>query len=143
MNKVISFCFLFAVIVTAGIPAFAHDPHHVEHNMLLFGETEIFASHIVYKVPHNFQVILKLELPANIRELYLRERKLHPTETFIYFLDRMHIGDIGQASAIAGNIFRKNDAGEKVYLARDVRLPRESFAIVYFNELPESLAPRP
>jgi hypothetical protein len=33
--------------------ASAHD-HHVKHNMVIFGEDQVYASHIVYKVPHNY-----------------------------------------------------------------------------------------
>lgn len=118
-----------------------HDHHFVEHNMVLFGSGEVFASHIVYKNPHNFQVILRLELPEDVRALYLRERASHPGERFIYYLDRMHIGSIETATEITGTIFRKTETGEKIILARDVRLPRERFSLIFFNEVPESLAP--
>lgn len=112
--------------------------HHPKHNMILIGESEIFASHIVYKAPHNFQVILKLELDAKTREIYLAERKAHAQEEFIFLLDELDIGQIANLPEISGTIFRRNAGGEKVILAQ-ARLTRDEFTVLYFDELPLSL----
>ena len=49
-----------------GVQSFAQDhAHHAKHNMVLFGDGDTYyASHIVYKEPHNFQVILKINLDS-------------------------------------------------------------------------------
>lgn len=110
-----------------------------KHNLILVGESEIFASHIVYKAPHNFQVILKLSLGEKTRDLYLTEKRAHPGEEFIFLLDEMDIAQIENAAEISGTIFRRNAGGEKVIIAQGQRLARDSFSVLYFDELPLSL----
>lgn len=135
---------LAALALSAGAPAEAttdHDHAHVEHNMVLYGTNEIFASHIVFKNPHHYQVILGLDLPEEIRARYTAERAANPGARFIYLLDPMSIGAIETAAEISGTIFRRGPDGEKIILARQVRLPRARFKIIFFNTLPESLAP--
>lgn len=116
-----------------------HD-HHAKHNMLLFGEAEIFASHLVYKVPHNYQVVLKLNLPANVKARYLNERALHPQDRFIFLLEEISIKDIESLPSIAASIFRIEDTGEKKVLFARVEVARENFTVLYLNELPLSLS---
>ncbi len=53
-----------------------------------------------------------------------------------------HIGEIQQVSELSGQVFRKTETGEKVILNPSLRLSKEQFSILYFEELPESLAPR-
>lgn len=136
--------FLYFTLMIAnflGGYSFANDSHHhhVKHNMVLFGEKEIFASHIVYKVPHNYQVILKISLPIEIKEKYLSARANHSEDQFIFLLDEMNIREIAARTSISGTIFRTNLSGERHTIANRVKLVRDDFAIVYFDELPLSL----
>ncbi len=130
-------CLLSALFPTA---APAHTEHYVKHNMVLVGENEIFASHLVFKEPHNYQVILGLELDPAVKEAYQRERRNYPQDTFIYLLDDMHIAHIRHMNAISGTIFRKDSLGNKIVLANGVKLEKSAFTVLYFNELPLSLA---
>ncbi len=114
----------------------AHENHHVKHNMVLFGETEIFASHIVYKVPHNFQVILKLALDESVKSRYLLEKKTYPDDQMIFLLDHMQISDIGKMDQISGQILREDQNGDRVVLMDKVTVSREHFKIIFFDELP-------
>ena len=114
--------------------------HHVKHNMVIFGESEIFASHIVYKQPHNYQVILKLKLSDADRALYLRARTQFPSDRFIYLLNEMHIAEIANATSISGTLLRYDAAGTKHEIAARIELKRDQFEIVYFDELPLSLS---
>lgn len=87
MNKATQIIFgLFTFI--SGLHAFAHEGH-AKHNMVLFGEKEIFASHIVYKVPHNFQVILKVQLDDKTRDTYLIEKSKYPTDYSVIYFDEL------------------------------------------------------
>jgi hypothetical protein len=115
-----------------------HD-QHAKHNMLIFGRAEIYASHLLYKVPHNYQVMLKLELPPAVENLYLKERVKHPADKFIFLLDEMNISQIEKADGISASIFRRDRAGEKHVLVPRVELESKDFIVLYLNELPLSL----
>lgn len=121
--------------------AVKHGPahNHTKHNMILLGETEVFASHIVYKEPHNFQVILRLGLDPEAKELYLAARKLHEKDLFIFLLDPMDIKEIASLSVISGKIFHRDANDEEHVILSNVTLSKENFSIFYFDELPLSL----
>ena len=141
MGRIVkSFLFVLALLSAGTASADPHQ-HHAKHNMVLFGESEVFASHIVYKVPHNYQVILKLSMEESAREAYLRERRAHPKAEIIFLLDHMHIGEIENAQEISGTVFRVlPEGGGKSEIVRRTRVARADFQIVYFDELPLSLA---
>lgn len=146
-NFILSLTVLMSGLGASGI-AFAggaHEhgghEHHVKHNMVLYGFEQTFVSHIVFNAPHNYQVILKVNFDPATLEGYRTSRTKYPQARFIYLLDEMHIGDIEHLGVIQGTIFRVGEDGMKVVVARDVRVERRDFEIVYFNELPLSLAP--
>lgn len=133
---------LFSVLLSCfSLNASTQDhAHHVNHNMVLFGQGENFyASHIVYKVPHNYQVILKVNLPANIKVLVNKEMAAHPSDQFIYLLDHMNISQITQQPTISGQFFRRAADGSKQILFSSVILQPSEYSVVYFDELPLSL----
>lgn len=138
MKKIIQYIALVAIFNT-GANALAHGDHYAKHNMVLFGKAEIYVSHIVYKVPHNFQVILKLELDKKTKEKYLPELDSHPNDQFIFLLDNMDIKKIESASRISGAISRTDEQGKKVILAENVSLEKTQFKVIFFDELPLSL----
>lgn len=130
------FCLLtLSSLVWAGVE---HD-HHVKHNMVLFGEKEIFISHIVYKSPHNYQVILKVDFDEATKNLYLDSRKNSPKDDYIFLLDKMHIADIASLDSITGTMFKTDASGVKTILAEGVTVNKARYRIVFFNELPLSL----
>lgn len=118
--------------VAATVPA-----SHPSHNMLLFGSEEIYASHIVYKSPHNFQVILKLRLPDNVKEHYLLLRDSHPDAQIVLLLDPFDISTIATASTISG-LIKVRGSSNRILTPR-VTLTRNDFDLVFFNELPLAL----
>ena len=130
--------FIFAIFVSTICLATVGHEHHAKHNMILFGESEIFASHIVYKVPHNFQVLLKLKLSAEIKQTYLNEKSLHQQDQFILLLDTMDISKIKEADQISGQILRENPSGKQDPIG-EIELTREKFQVIYFDELPLNL----
>lgn len=119
---------------------FADDhARHVSHGMLLFGSEEVFADHIVYKEPHNFQVILKVEFDDSTKANYLAARADFPTDEIVFMLDPMSIGSIETAVAISGKIIHRNETGQGIVQA-GITLQDSQFDVIYFNELPLSLA---
>jgi hypothetical protein len=127
--------------VLASPRAFNAEGHHPHppHNMVLFGDESVFASHIVYKQPHNFQVILELELPEDVKQAYLAAKQSHPKDRFILLLNPMDIGEIEAADSIGGVIFRRGANGTRTDIWSQVTLSKADFKIIYFDELPLSL----
>jgi hypothetical protein len=107
--------------------------------MLLYGTDEVFAYHIVYKVPHNFQVILKVDFDEEVKQLYLRARSEYPNDVFIFLIDTMDIRQIGAAESISGTLIREDATKVREIVKEQVVLSKESFKILYFDELPLSL----
>src|SRR5687767_9298112 len=62
-------------LVISSVQAHDHPADHVKHNMVVYGSpAETYASHIVYKVPHNYQVILKIRFDLQTQEIYRQAR---------------------------------------------------------------------
>ena len=113
------------------------EAHHSKHNMLLIGSDEIFASHIVYKKPHNFQVILKVRFPDAIKQHYLYLRKNDPDSQIVLLLDPMDISAIATVPAITGSL-QKRGSSNRIIVPR-VTLQKKDFDVVFFDELPLDL----
>lgn len=118
--------------------ASSHD-HHPKHNMIMMGESEVFLSHIVYKVPHNYQVLLKIHLPNLALETYLEAKKNLPKNQMIFLLDSMDMSQIISADTLKGIIYSENGEGMRTEILSDVVIPRNNFEILFFNELPTQL----
>ena len=115
---------------------------HVRHGMVLFGETNIFASHIVYKAPHNFQVVLEIRLSSQVNDAYSAARREFPMNKLVLVLDALDISLLGSTKLpLAGTIFREDQQGNKFELISGVKIGVPDYDIVYFDELPLSLAP--
>jgi hypothetical protein len=141
MNKSIQMILsLFTFI--CGLQSFGLEGH-AKHGMLLFGETEIFASHIVYKVPHNFQVILKIRLDEKSKDAYLKERAQYPNDQIIFLLDSMDISRIKEKPQIVGEIFRRGEDEAKYPIGENVILNPSDYSMIYFDELPLDLRSPP
>lgn len=126
----------FSNIVASAQPA---HHNHAKHNMIVIGENDVFASHLVYKQPHNYQVILSVHLPNDVKTKYLAERRLHPNDTYLYLLEEMDMRDISTAKEIRGSLFREDANGEKSVIDSALTLQTGGFRVVYFSELPLSL----
>jgi hypothetical protein len=110
--------------------------HHPKHNMLIYGSEEIFASHVVYKSPHNYQVILSLTLTDDVKAAYLRARAAHPEESLYLLLDEMDIAKIRDLDSLSGTLQRETPSGERETLATGVTITKDKFKVLFFNELP-------
>ena len=133
---------VIAVLVSViTVSAADHGGHnsHVKHNMILYGENEIFVSHLVYKAPHNYQVILRVQFPESVRNRYFETKKAHPDDAYIFLLDKMHIADIGGLDSITGTLTRTDSDEVKTVLAESVKIDKADYKVVFFNELPLNL----
>lgn len=122
--------FLFTTLVYA----------HPMHNMIMLGEEEIFLSHIVYKVPHNYQVILKVKLNPEAKSKYLAAKRLNPKNLMILFLDHMDMGQMASATELTGTMLTEDPEGNRQEIFPLVSLKKGEFELVFFDELPLSLA---
>jgi hypothetical protein len=114
--------------------------YHAKHNMILFGESDSFyASHIVYKVPHNYQVILKINFDSNSKEIINKEMTLNPKDQFIFLLNHMNISQINEMPLLSGQIFRRAQDGSKKMILPFIELSPDDYSNIYFDELPLSL----
>lgn len=111
---------------------------HASHNMLLFGTDEVFADHIVYKEPHNFQVVVKVLFDQIAKEAYLAARTDFPSEEIVFLLDPMDIETIEEAPSLSGKILRRTDTSQTV-VQSGIVLDHTQFTVVFFNKLPLSL----
>lgn len=116
------------------VTSYAHE-HHVKHNMVLVGDRQIFASHIVYKRPHNYQVIVKVSFAQKIKAKYFEARKMNPKNLLIYFLDEGNISKIQSEKSISGNIYSEDPSGNRSLIVSHVVLHEGQFEVVYFDEL--------
>lgn len=140
-------CTLFSCHCEDGRKSFANavsdaneQQHHVKHNMVLVGTEEVFASHIVYKEPHNYQVILQLNFEESVLKEYTEARASFPEEQFILLLDHMDISKIQESTSLSGTLLRRTATGEQTTINAHVHLNQGSFKVLYFDELPLSLS---
>lgn len=120
--------------------ALAHDPSHAtRHNLVLFGRDETFASHIVYKAPHNFQVILEINFDFQTHQKYLLARQAQPDGLFIFLLEPIDISRIESADILKGALLYEDVQGHRHTVVPEIALTKESYRLVYFNELPLAL----
>lgn len=77
------------------------------HGMLLFGEDDLYLSHLpMFMTPHNFQVLLEAGFDDAVREV-LGAGGLHTFEPEVFAITELDPGGDGPArAAIEGTIFR-------------------------------------
>jgi hypothetical protein len=110
---------------------------HARHGMLLFGEGKVFASHIVYKAPHNFQVILELRLSPSVNEAYEGAKKQFTNDKIILVLDPFDISQLkSEKPLLSGTLLREDLEGNKHEVQSGIQLRDEEYDLIYFDELP-------
>lgn len=114
---------------------------HPPHNMILFGSLPIFASHIVYKKPHNYQVILEVSLDSTARQLYHETILKFPNDQMILLLDSMDIGQIERKPSLTAKLIRTTEQGERKILDEHITIKPEDYKIIFFDEIPLNLNP--
>lgn len=75
--------FLFLLVVTSyGTTKSLASPDQPDiHGMLVFGEAQVYLSHLpMFHPPHNYQIILAADLGKDAESVYLKSRKEYPAE---------------------------------------------------------------
>ena len=77
---IVSF-FEISSIFGQGLPPISNDPPSV-HGMLVVGEKSVYLSHLpMFHRPHDYQVILEVDIGNAAKTIYLGDKKAHPQET--------------------------------------------------------------
>jgi hypothetical protein len=77
--------------------------------MLLFGNEEVYLSHLpMFHKPHDYQVILKVDLPASVNKAYLEDRKKNPKQKIYTFVPKSFVLPTlkDKPFALEGSIYR-------------------------------------
>ncbi len=92
------------------------------HGMLVFGDREIYFSHLpMFHNPHDYQVIMKIELPARPQAVYFADAKTHPHEIYTFVPKPMVLPDIiAQKINFAGDLYRGHFEQGGTILLHDV-----------------------
>jgi len=125
-------------------PSEGSDHHHHDttgiHGMLLFGEDVVYLSHLpMFSTPHNFQVILEVELDERARRVYLSDRAADSETIHTFQPEKFPIAELSPAEGgparteIRGNVFHGHfERGGKEIVADAVATVR---SVVEFEEL--------
>lgn len=104
--------------------------------MLIYGQQEIFADHVVYKSPHNYQVILKLHFDEDTLFAYQHSRDEFPARQIYLILDPMNIAEIKTAPILSGKLIQEIDNGNPKIIKENVSIPSGEFSVLYLEALP-------
>jgi hypothetical protein len=99
---------LFLFLISFQTAIAASDPA-ATHGMLLFGTDEVYLSHLpMFHRPHDYQVILKVDLPATIQKSYLEDRRKNPKEKIYTFVPTSFVLPTlkDKPFALEGSIYR-------------------------------------
>jgi hypothetical protein len=111
------------------------------HGMLIFGKEKLYASHLpMFHSPHNYQVILELQLTTKDKQLFLNDQRQHP-ETVTYTIEpevfvlpsKMKAKEGFKASLYRGHFER---GGEKIATGIKVTIAE----VLYFEKLKPAAA---
>jgi hypothetical protein len=83
MKKIFAIAFLFITYAaTAQHSLPANEDRPATHGMLIFGTNKIYASHLpMFHSPHNYQVILELDLDGIAKQKFVTDQNSHPQFT--------------------------------------------------------------
>jgi hypothetical protein len=81
MLKLINFFYFTLFFSNLALAQHHHDKPSV-HGMFLFGKSKTYLSHLpMFHAPHNYQVLLEVELPSSAKEKYLGSGENDPKES--------------------------------------------------------------
>jgi hypothetical protein len=130
---------LFFTLLSLTSFAQGHPAHHAKHGFFLYGDKTLYASHIVYKVPHNYQVILRITPQDDLQLEYNKAKSLEPANKFIFVFDHMDLSKIESYPTVTGILFSEDQNGDRRAVSGRLELTVKSYEILYFSELPAEL----
>lgn len=104
------------------------------HGMLIFGREKIYTSHLpLFHAPHNYQVILEIELDKAAKEEFNKDRQLHPEfTTYTIEPERFILPDkISSKGSFKASLYRGHfeRGGTKILDSIHIKI----FAVIYFK----------
>ncbi len=112
------------------------------HGMLIFGTHTIYASHLpLFHAPHNYQVILELELNKDAKEKFIKDQQLHPEfTTYTFEPERFVLPDkINSKGSFKANLYRGHFERGGVKIADSINI--KILAVIFFKQF-DPAAPR-
>ncbi len=104
------------------------------HGMLIFGTEKIYTSHLpLFHAPHNYQIILEIELDKAAKEKFSKDRQLHPEfTTYTIEPERFILPDkISSKGSFKANLYRGHFERGGTKIADSIHI--KIFAVIYFK----------
>jgi hypothetical protein len=109
------------------------------HGMLIFGTEKMYASHLpLFRTPHNYQIILELELDKTAKQKFVLDQKLHPEFT-TYSIDpeKFVLPDkIESKGSFKANLYRGHFERGGIKIADSIQIKIST--VVYFKKFNEA-----
>lgn len=106
------------------------------HGMLIFGKEKIYASHLpLFHPPHDYQIILELELDKTARQKFITDQQQHP-ESVTYTIEPEKFvlpEKINSKGSFKASVYRGHFERGGIKIATDVNI--KITQVVYFKKL--------
>jgi hypothetical protein len=105
------------------------------HGMLIFGTEKIYASHLpLFHAPHNYQIILELELDKTAKQKFIKDQQQHPEfTTYTIEPERFILPDkINSKGNFKANLYRGHFERGGVKIADSISI--KIVAVIYFKK---------
>jgi len=136
MKKIFVIAFLsitYAATAQHSMPA--NEDRPATHGMLIFGTNKIYASHLpIFHSPHNYQVILELDLDSIAKQKFVADQRSHPEFTAYtiepekFILPEM----IANPKPFTANIYRGHFERGGMMIAENVSVKIKQ--VIYFEK---------
>jgi hypothetical protein len=103
--------------------------------MLIFGTQKMYASHLpLFHAPHNYQIIIELELDKAAKEKFIKDQQLHPEfTTYTIEPERFILPDkINSKGSFKANLYRGHFERGGVKIADSISIKISS--VIFFKQ---------
>lgn len=135
MKQLIVLGALVTLTMTIGKISLAADSHPAKHQFILFGDSQIFASHIIAQPPHNYQVLLEIKVNEDEKQSYLDTKVRNPDAKIIFVVNSIDLHDIASAKSLSGDLLVEQSDGQRKKILPTLSVAREDFKIIYTDEV--------
>jgi len=128
---------LLTLLIVMGLfshSAKAQDPAAV-HGMLVFGDKSVYLSHLpMFHSPHDYQVIMQVELGPVAMQVYLADQKAHPENRIYTFVPQPLVLPVVVAGKIPfqGDLYRGHFERGGVVIQSSVQV--QITKVLYFHK---------
>jgi len=129
---------LFTSIMAFGGGSHEHPPVHKKHSFVFVDRNAEYATHVVYKKPHNFQVNIRLK-PLPLLPYIAEAMASFPEQSFFIQFNPFDISKMNEKPDLSATIVREDSSGQLIPIAKDFSLVAGNYEVTYFEELPLDL----